>query len=392
MFRSLGPRQYILQMGTGQAENSASDGLVHLYVKAGVDGERMGACPFCQRVYMVMMIKAQHGLLRFEVVASNPSKPPDALKRLGLKHLPAIVHGEEGFDNEDDIVEYLDDKFPGGGLKYDNPDADIACKDFFSKFCFFIKAVNQDSSKLDHALEKLNSFMEATTPPPSLAPSSPPPKSPTSPTPTSPALTAKSLTSSVSASPTPSLVSSTSPLSQSPLHSPGPSSPLPGAKSDKSLSHKSGAMLFNSCTQWPVVSHGTKLSGSCGSISNDSGADSIGSDAYDQPQWLCGTSMSHLDCEVLPKLQHLRVAASTLKQYEVPTHLTGCWRYLHNAYNHPVFVQTCPCDQEIILHWHDRPETKKLSHKKHAEISKEKPRFSFNVPVRASVVTVIEVE
>ena len=41
---------------------------------------------------------------------SNPSKPPDELKRLGLKHLPAIVHGEEGFDAEDDIVTYLDDR------------------------------------------------------------------------------------------------------------------------------------------------------------------------------------------------------------------------------------------------------------------------------------------
>lgn len=40
---------------------------VTVYVKAGVDGERMGACPFCQRVFMVLLIKAQHGLLKFKV-------------------------------------------------------------------------------------------------------------------------------------------------------------------------------------------------------------------------------------------------------------------------------------------------------------------------------------
>lgn len=67
-------------------------------------------------------------------------------------------------------------------------------------------------------------------------------------------------------------------------------------------------------------------------------------------------------------------------------------RYLHAAYTNPIFVRTCPCDQEITLHWHDRPETPKLSHKKHAVIAKEKPKFSFDVPVRASVITVVEAD
>ena len=38
-----------------------------VYVKAGVDGKRMGACPFCQRVFMVLLIKSQHNLLKFKV-------------------------------------------------------------------------------------------------------------------------------------------------------------------------------------------------------------------------------------------------------------------------------------------------------------------------------------
>uniref|UniRef100_A0A2P2HZ31 Chloride intracellular channel protein 2-like n=1 Tax=Hirondellea gigas TaxID=1518452 RepID=A0A2P2HZ31_9CRUS len=385
-------------MGVTKGGEGADD-FVHLYVKAGVDGLRQGACPFCQRIYMVMMIKAQYGLLRFEVIASNPAKPPDELKRIGLKHLPAIIHGDEGFDAEDDIVTYLDEKFPGGGLKYDNQDADIACKDFFSKFCFYIKAVSKDSAQLDHALEKLNAFLESTTPPHSPT-HSPPPKSPTSPAPTSPALTAKSLSSlpsTTSQSPTPSLISSTtSPRSASPIQSPVPSSPQPGGKGKGPSVCSFPALLPNTTTSWPVMtSGGNKLSASSGSIiSNDSGAESITSEHAEQQQqlWLCGPTLSHLDCEALPKLQHLRVAAASLKQYQVPQHLKGCWRYLHNAYNSPVFAQTCPCDQEIILHWYDRPETKKLSHKKHAEIAKEKPKYSFDVPVRASVVTVVEIE
>ncbi|XP_018007590.1 chloride intracellular channel protein 2-like isoform X1 [Hyalella azteca] len=373
----------------GAQDKDKTDDVVRLFVKAGVDGERMGACPFCQRVYMVMMVKAQHGLLKFQVIACSPAKPPDELTKLGLKHLPAIVHLDEGFDAEDDIVQYIDDTFPGGGLVYDSPEAEIACKDFFSKFCFFIKAVNQDSSKLDHALEKLDAFLEAATPPCSpLASSPPPPKSPT--TPSSPALTAKNLsslsgsTASSFASPAPSFRSSVG-SSNSPVPSSGPSSPLPAGKS---VSRTPAAYLPTTSTNWPVVNtSSSKLFGG----STDSGAESLCSES-NELQWLTGPGLSHLDCVVLPKLQHLRVAAAALKAYQIPTRFRGLWRYLHNAYNNPVFAQTCPCDQEIVLHWHDRLETKKMSHKKHAELAKEKPKFSFDVPVRASVVTVVEVD
>ncbi|KAA0201949.1 hypothetical protein HAZT_HAZT003247 [Hyalella azteca] len=440
----------------GAQDKDKTDDVVRLFVKAGVDGERMGACPFCQRVYMVMMVKAQHGLLKFQVIACSPAKPPDELTKLGLKHLPAIVHLDEGFDAEDDIVQYIDDTFPGGGLVYDSPEAEIACKDFFSKFCFFIKAVNQDSSKLDHALEKLDAFLEAATPPCSpLASSPPPPKSPT--TPSSPALTAKNLsslsgsTASSFASPAPSFRSSVG-SSNSPVPSSGPSSPLPAGKS---VSRTPAAYLPTTSTNWPVVNtSSSKLFGG----STDSGAESLCSESNEVCakihvhkrttrygfiaamtipyvrllltvaetgipdalflltvavttilnalfllivaittisnalflltvavttihntrflltvavttipnalfllQWLTGPGLSHLDCVVLPKLQHLRVAAAALKAYQIPTRFRGLWRYLHNAYNNPVFAQTCPCDQEIVLHWHDRLETKVIT-------------------------------
>lgn len=270
---------------------------VTLYVKAGVDGERMGACPFCQRVFMVLLIKSQQKLLKFKVITTNTAKPPPEFKALGLKHVPALIQGEDGFDALDDIIQYIDNKFPGGGLEYNNPDADLATKDFFSKFCFYIKAVNQDPSKLDQALQKLNGFLERT------------------------------------------------------LH------------------------ITNGITNG-------------GSHHEDDGEDDSAAQAH--IQYLSGNNLTHLDCEVLPKLQHLRVAAKALKNYDIPTNLRGFWRYLHAAYTHPVFVRTCPCDQEIILHWHDRPETPKLSHKKHSVIAKEKPKFSFDVPVHASVVTITD--
>ncbi|XP_042873041.1 chloride intracellular channel protein 5-like [Penaeus japonicus] len=150
------------QQPTAGAASGGGNGELAVYVKAGVDGERMGACPFCQRVLMVLLIKSQHNLLRFKVITTNPAKPPPEFKALGLKHVPALIHGDDGFDALDDIIHYLDTKFPGGGLEYNSSEADIATKDFFSKFCFYIKAVNQDPSKLDQALERLNNFLEKT--------------------------------------------------------------------------------------------------------------------------------------------------------------------------------------------------------------------------------------
>ncbi|KAK3856697.1 hypothetical protein Pcinc_036999 [Petrolisthes cinctipes] len=282
---------------------------VTVYVKAGVDGERMGACPFCQRVFMVLLIKAQHGLLKFKVITTNPAKPPPEFKTLGLKHVPALIHRDDGCDALDDIIHYLDTKFPGGGLEYNSPEADLATKDFFSKFCFYIKAVNQDPSKLDQALHSLNTFLER-------------PITNTTVTP-------------------------------------------------------SNGILTNGDTEHHAE--------------NDE-ADLSHHHHQEPPEYLYGPHLTHLDCEVLPKLQHLRVAAKALKDYDIPTNLRGFWRYLHAAYNNPIFVRTCPCDQEITLHWHDRPETPKLSHKRHAVIAKEKPKFSFDVPVRASVITVVEAD
>ena len=42
-----------------------------LYLKVGADGARMGACPFCQRVLMVSLLKAQHNAhMQFKVRSS----------------------------------------------------------------------------------------------------------------------------------------------------------------------------------------------------------------------------------------------------------------------------------------------------------------------------------
>ncbi len=46
--------------GGGSSSHGCNDVLT-LYVRAGFDSVRYGACPFCQRIFMVLMIKAEGG-------------------------------------------------------------------------------------------------------------------------------------------------------------------------------------------------------------------------------------------------------------------------------------------------------------------------------------------
>lgn len=38
-----------------------SDSVLTLYVRAGCDNRKYGACPFCQRIFMLLMLKSQQG-------------------------------------------------------------------------------------------------------------------------------------------------------------------------------------------------------------------------------------------------------------------------------------------------------------------------------------------
>lgn len=42
--------------------------------------------------------------------------------------------------------------------------------------------------------------------------------------------------------------------------------------------------------------------------------------------------LDHLDCLLLPKLQHVRVAAKALRDFDIPTDMKALWHYLDNAY------------------------------------------------------------
>lgn len=98
-------------------------------------------------------------------------------------------------------------------------------------------------------------------------------------------------------------------------------------------------------------------------------------------KFMCGDEMTHLDCNVLPKLQHIRVASKAFQDFDIPDYLSALWRYLGNAYEDDTFKKTCPSDQEIVHHWSEKKETTPMrEEKKRMYMLDSHPIFSLTLP------------
>ncbi|KAM3827654.1 chloride intracellular channel protein 2 isoform 2-T2 [Vipera latastei] len=64
-------------------------------------------------------------------------------------------------------------------------------------------------------------------------------------------------------------------------------------------------------------------------------------------KFLDGNQMTLADCNLLPKLNVIKVAAKRYRNFEIPLEMTALWRYLHQAYARNEFSHTCPADEEI---------------------------------------------
>lgn len=257
--------------------------LLTLYVKAGYDGRKYGACPFCQRIFMMLMLKVKNGApLKFRVATVPVSRLPEEFKANGLRNLPAIIHGNRiAIDTVEEIADYIDQQFPTDNNNNNShhinkfrilgdfdDEIDKLVRNFFSKFCFYIKSVSRDSGQgLRSELKRLDN-------------------------------------------------------------------------------------------------HLSKL----------------------DTRYFFGDGLTRFDCEVLPKLHHLRVAGRHLKHFDIPSDYCGIWRYLNNAYNSDIFQKACPPDQEIVLHWASRPDTPGLSYEDYSNLTRKTSKFSFDVPAVAKPI------
>jgi len=113
-------------------------------------------------------------------------------------------------------------------------------------------------------------------------------------------------------------------------------------------------------------------------------------------RFLTGDTMCCFDCELMPKLQHIRVAGAFFADFQVshshscshtcacvyqifllqiPDELRALWRYFSEMYGLDAFTQSCPADQDIINHYKLQQGTKMT---KREEL--EAPSFTNSVP------------
>jgi len=97
-------------------------------------------------------------------------------------------------------------------------------------------------------------------------------------------------------------------------------------------------------------------------------------------RFLTGDTMCCFDCELMPKLQHIRIAGKYFFEFEIPHDLSALWRYMGQMYNLDAFTQSCPADQDIINHYKQQMHVK-LS--RHEEL--ETPTFTNSTPSEATM-------
>ncbi|XP_077353388.1 chloride intracellular channel protein 3 [Festucalex cinctus] len=64
--------------------------------------------------------------------------------------------------------------------------------------------------------------------------------------------------------------------------------------------------------------------------------------------YLDGDSLTLADCNLLPKLNIVKVVCKAYRKYDIPGELKGLKRYLDNAYKRDEFRLSCPKDIEVV--------------------------------------------
>ncbi|KHJ81510.1 hypothetical protein OESDEN_18804 [Oesophagostomum dentatum] len=65
-------------------------------------------------------------------------------------------------------------------------------------------------------------------------------------------------------------------------------------------------------------------------------------------RFLAGDEPSHVDCDVLPRLHSIRIAAKALKDFDIPSKYSHLWAYMKHGYEWESFNTSCPSDQVIL--------------------------------------------
>nr|XP_012420730.1 PREDICTED: chloride intracellular channel protein 5 isoform X1 [Odobenus rosmarus divergens] len=172
----LSPQNFTIQQSRAFfTSNSAADGLeeneptstdpeISLFVKAGIDGESIGNCPFSQRLFMILWLKG----VVFNVTTVDLKRKPADLHNLAPgTHPPFLTFNGDVKTDVNKIEEFLEEtlapeKYPKLAAKH--RESNMAGIDIFSKFSAYIKNTKQQNNAalergLTRALKKLDDYL-----------------------------------------------------------------------------------------------------------------------------------------------------------------------------------------------------------------------------------------
>ncbi|XP_006022762.1 chloride intracellular channel protein 3 [Alligator sinensis] len=142
----------------------AESSKLQLFIKASDDGESIGHCPFCQRLFMVLLLKG----VPFTLTTVDVKRSLDVLKAFAPgSQLPVLLYDGEPKTDTIKIEEFLEEtlrppKYPSLVPRY--KESFVAGNDVFHKFSAYIKnpLPAQDEalqSGLLKALWKLDTYL-----------------------------------------------------------------------------------------------------------------------------------------------------------------------------------------------------------------------------------------
>ncbi|KAM5286385.1 chloride intracellular channel protein 5 isoform 2-T2 [Hipposideros larvatus] len=163
------PTCYSAADGLQKNESASTNPEIQLFVKAGIDGESIGNCPFSQRLFMILWLKG----VVFNVTTVDLKRKPADLHNLAPgTHPPFLTFNGEVKTDVNKIEEFLEEtltpqKYPRLAAKH--RESNTAGIDIFSKFSAYIKNTKQQNNAalergLTKALKKLDDYLKTPLP------------------------------------------------------------------------------------------------------------------------------------------------------------------------------------------------------------------------------------
>ncbi|XP_007934366.1 chloride intracellular channel protein 5 [Orycteropus afer afer] len=163
------PTGYSIANDLEEIEASSMHPEINLFVKAGIDGESIGNCPFSQRLFMILWLKG----VVFNVTTVDLKRKPADLHNLAPgTHPPFLTFNGDVKTDVNKIEEFLEEtlapeKYPKLAAKH--RESNTAGIDIFSKFSAYIKNTKQqDNAALERgltkALKKLDDYLSTPLP------------------------------------------------------------------------------------------------------------------------------------------------------------------------------------------------------------------------------------